>query len=375
MHLTVRQEYAGRPQPYSDAQGRYWAARLKGSRFSWESYADAWAPTKRQAIERLREKVCLWPGREVREQAVVLLCAHSRGGRRASRSVAREHLGKRVGVWTAANGTYAGKLVEVVARKGAPWRAIVLIDTLLSPASPEFGRTPRQGFRRGDEIEVGGSSVIFDPEPPSRRSYLDLVKDARRRAYERAEYAREQLDQLNDPAHSPTAWEGRARARLGTTLRIPPLWDEMLEAVQNAPRRKPRRVVRESEKEEARQKVAEGREEQKRQAEKSAAALARGPWASIASQIPGLSGVEDLRDPQGRDQAVAAKWKRLGGRPQDFSQRGPSGGFGWGHTANVYSGWVTERGAPWVWVPDERSPQGGWFIDVKGYPSYLQVED
>ena len=326
MQLTVRQEHAGRPKPYSDSQGRYWAARLKGSLFARESYADAWAPTEPEALDRLREKVCLWPGREVREQAMSLICARSQGGRRASRSFAQDYLGKRVGVWTASNGTYAGKLVEVVARKGAPWRAIVLIDTILSPASPEFSsRRPRQGFRRGDEIEVGGSSVSFAPEPPSSRSYLDLVKGARRQAYENAEIARAQLEQLKDPSH-PQHTSSRARASLGTTVRIPPLWDKMLEAVQSAPPREARVVGRppsEAAVEEARQRGIRKREEEAREAEKAGDRLTRGPWASLASQIPGLSGVKDIRDPQGRDQAVAAKWKRLGGATPGFLPASP----------------------------------------------------
>lgn len=64
---------------------------------------------------------------------------------------------KRVSVWTAANGVYVGVLKEVF---GSPWRGKVLIDGVLELATHfENGAVCRRGFRPGETIEAGGSSI------------------------------------------------------------------------------------------------------------------------------------------------------------------------------------------------------------------------
>lgn len=74
------------------------------------------------------------------------------------RQEALELVGKPVSAWTAANGVYAGTLVEVLPTR--PWRAKVLISGVLKVATHyELGATVRRGFRPGETIEVGGSSV------------------------------------------------------------------------------------------------------------------------------------------------------------------------------------------------------------------------
>lgn len=77
------------------------------------------------------------------------------------KSEAQTLVGTRVSAWTAANGTYSGTLVEVLSEKGRPWRAKVLIDGVLAVATHfEIGKgAMRRGFRPGEEIEVGGSSI------------------------------------------------------------------------------------------------------------------------------------------------------------------------------------------------------------------------
>lgn len=60
-------------------------------------------------------------------------------------------------VWTAANGNYVGTLVEVA---GSPWRGTVKIDGILLAAHhSEFGQVVRRGFRVGELIEAGNSSI------------------------------------------------------------------------------------------------------------------------------------------------------------------------------------------------------------------------
>jgi hypothetical protein len=68
-------------------------------------------------------------------------------------------VGRRVSAWTAANGSYVGVLEEITDDR--PFRARVRIDGVLSPACCyEIGRTtPRRGYRVGELIEVGNSSV------------------------------------------------------------------------------------------------------------------------------------------------------------------------------------------------------------------------
>lgn len=67
-------------------------------------------------------------------------------------------VGKPVEAWTAANGCYLGELLEVLPTR--PWRAKVRISSVLSAAQHyERGGVVRRGFREGEVIEVGNSSV------------------------------------------------------------------------------------------------------------------------------------------------------------------------------------------------------------------------
>lgn len=66
-------------------------------------------------------------------------------------------IGQRVKVWTAANGEYAGELLEVF---GSPWRGRVRITGILAVAQHhERGATCRRGFRVGEAIEAGNTSI------------------------------------------------------------------------------------------------------------------------------------------------------------------------------------------------------------------------
>ena len=77
------------------------------------------------------------------------------------RKEAETKIGTRVYAWKVANGTYFGKLVEVI--PGKKWRGIVEIDGVVTPAHHfEFGRVVRRGFRPGERIEVGGVNITFD---------------------------------------------------------------------------------------------------------------------------------------------------------------------------------------------------------------------
>jgi hypothetical protein len=66
-------------------------------------------------------------------------------------------IGSRVSAWTAMNGVYVGTLYSVF---GSPWRASVTITGILEPASHlQDGKVCRRGFRVGEKLEVGGSSI------------------------------------------------------------------------------------------------------------------------------------------------------------------------------------------------------------------------
>ena len=69
-------------------------------------------------------------------------------------------VGRTVSLWTAANGQYVGTLLEVLPTR--PWRAKALITGVLAPATHyERGAACRRGFRPGETLEVGGSSVAL----------------------------------------------------------------------------------------------------------------------------------------------------------------------------------------------------------------------
>jgi hypothetical protein len=95
------------------------------------------------------------------------------GGATMTRQEAEQLIGERVFAWTAANGEYVGTLVEV---KGRPWRGVVFVTGVVSPATPwEAGRfSQRRGFRPGDRIEVGGVNIKLTTE--RGRTYLDCLR-------------------------------------------------------------------------------------------------------------------------------------------------------------------------------------------------------
>lgn len=92
------------------------------------------------------------------------------------RQEAEALIGTRVTAWTALNGVYTGTLIAVA---GVPWRGRVRIDGVLElPTLWQVGRSGRRlGFRPGEEIEVGGSSIL--PEAPEGRTYLEALEAER----------------------------------------------------------------------------------------------------------------------------------------------------------------------------------------------------
>lgn len=75
------------------------------------------------------------------------------------RAEAEKLIGKTFKIWTQANGEYVGKLLEVI--PASPWRAKLEITGVLKCAVVwDIGRkTPRRGFRAGETIEAGHSSL------------------------------------------------------------------------------------------------------------------------------------------------------------------------------------------------------------------------
>ena len=73
------------------------------------------------------------------------------------RAEAEALLGQPVRVWTASNGEYVGKLLELF---GSPWRGRVCVTGILKPAQHfERGAIVRRGFRVGEVIEAGNTSI------------------------------------------------------------------------------------------------------------------------------------------------------------------------------------------------------------------------
>jgi hypothetical protein len=91
------------------------------------------------------------------------------------RSDAIKLVGTQVMAWTAMNGEYVGTLVEVSEDK--PWRGLVLITGVLAPAAFELSRSDRQrkGFRPGNTIEVGGSSIRSTEA--LGKTYMEALRD------------------------------------------------------------------------------------------------------------------------------------------------------------------------------------------------------
>jgi len=86
-------------------------------------------------------------------------------------------VGEECRAWTACNGNYFGKLIEV--KKSRPWRGVVQITGVIEPAQAwQIGQSrPRRGFRIGETIEVGGSSIRFNCEPTNQSYLMALKKD------------------------------------------------------------------------------------------------------------------------------------------------------------------------------------------------------
>lgn len=94
-----------------------------------------------------------------------------------NKAEAIELIGKPVEAWTAANGVYAGTLVEVVAKKGSPWRGIVKIESVWSPAQHfERGDVCRTGKRPGETIEVGGVNIKPIESVGEPVDYLEILE-------------------------------------------------------------------------------------------------------------------------------------------------------------------------------------------------------
>lgn len=85
-------------------------------------------------------------------------------------------VGKPVSAWTAANGQYIGTLQAVLPTR--PWRAKVLITGVLECATHfERGGICRRGFRPGETLEVGASSVRPNPDTEGV-TYLEALQQA-----------------------------------------------------------------------------------------------------------------------------------------------------------------------------------------------------
>lgn len=117
-------------------------------------------------------------------------------------------VGRPVMAWTAANGIYVGELTQIW---GSPWRGSVRITGVVEPAQHfERGGLCRRGFRPGEVIEVGNSSIrpALDAGHPT---YLAAI-EARLawHAAELAKYPPGQYSWLHDVM--PRALEAAAAA-------------------------------------------------------------------------------------------------------------------------------------------------------------------
>lgn len=101
------------------------------------------------------------------------------------RREAEDLVGQSVIAWTAANGIYVGELTQVW---GSPWRGAVRITGVVEPAQHyERGGLCRRGFRPGEVIEVGNSSIRPATEP-GYPTYLAAIEA--RLAWHAAELAK-----------------------------------------------------------------------------------------------------------------------------------------------------------------------------------------
>lgn len=94
-----------------------------------------------------------------------------------NKAEAQALLGSQVEAWTAANGTYVGELVEVLPTR--PWRAKVRVAGVLRAAQHYelSGGVCRRGFRAGEVIEVGSSSVKPAPDAVGT-DYMSALQQA-----------------------------------------------------------------------------------------------------------------------------------------------------------------------------------------------------
>lgn len=97
-----------------------------------------------------------------------------------TRKEAESLIGTPVEAWTSANGIYAGTLVEVVAKgKGSPWRGVVRIESVWSPAQHfERGEVCRTGKQIGETIEVGGVNIKPTESVGAPVDYLESLESA-----------------------------------------------------------------------------------------------------------------------------------------------------------------------------------------------------
>ena len=92
-----------------------------------------------------------------------------------NRKEAESLVGKQVSAWTAMNGVYIGRLMSI---SGSPWRGKVAITGVVQPVAIELSRGDRQrrGFRPGETIDVGGSSIQkVESSYPGHATYLEAL--------------------------------------------------------------------------------------------------------------------------------------------------------------------------------------------------------
>jgi len=96
-----------------------------------------------------------------------------------NKNQASQLLGEYVSAWTATKGEYVGKLVEVIAFKGKPWRGLVEVETIIG--LPDFTRYEKKPFKKGDIIEVGGVNIkeYNDEIPDYEENWYKLLKHQR----------------------------------------------------------------------------------------------------------------------------------------------------------------------------------------------------
>ncbi len=73
---------------------------------------------------------------------------------------AQDHVGKRVRAFTYIRGEYEGVLIEVKSLPGKPWRGLIEIDKILTPADPKGWTVgPYRTKQVGELIKVGAVNI------------------------------------------------------------------------------------------------------------------------------------------------------------------------------------------------------------------------